>query len=206
MWAFGCVLYEMLTGRAVFEGESLGEILGNIFKSEPDWTRLPADTPASVRRLLRRCLQKDRGLRLKDAGDARLELVEAGDERAPAIAASAPNRRERLAWIVAVVLLAVVAGVLATTALRTAPIPAEVRLDIAMPPSPGPAGFAISPDGTRVVFRGERQLLWVRSLASTTAVPLAGTNDGNRPFWSADNQSIGFFAEGKLRRTTADGG
>lgn len=100
---------------------------------------------------------------MKDAGDARLEMVEAHDDRAPATAASALNRRERLAWIAAVVLLAVIAGVLATNGFRTAPMPAEVRLDIAMPPSPTPAGVAVSPDGRRVVFRGERQQLWIRS-------------------------------------------
>ena len=206
MWAFGCVLYEMLTARPVFEGESIGEILGSIFKTEPDWTRLPADTPASVRRLLRRCLQKDRALRLKDAGDARLEIVEAHADAVPTTAAAAPSRRERLAWIAAVVLLAAVAGVMAATGFRTPPAPAEVRLDIAMPPSPTPAGIAVSPDGKRIVFRGERQQLWVRSFDSTTANPLAGTTDGNRPFWSADSQSIGFFAESKLRRIAADGG
>jgi serine/threonine protein kinase len=206
MWAFGCVLYEMLTGRPVFEGESLGEILGSIFKDEPDWTRLPATTPPSIRRLLRRCLQKDRARRLKDAGDARLEIVEAGSDAAAVTAAPATNRRERFAWMAAVVLLTLIAGALAVTGLRTAPMPAEYRLDIAMPPLTGPGGFAVSPDGKRIVFRGERQQLWIRSFDSTTAVPVAGTTDGNRPFWSADGRSIGFFAEGKLRRVAADGG
>ena len=88
-------------GDVFVEGESIGEILGNIFKSEPDWTRLPADTPPSVRRLLRRCLQKDRALRLKDAGDARREIVETGDDARPAGVTSPSSRRERLLWIAA---------------------------------------------------------------------------------------------------------
>src|SRR5438552_18779990 len=76
VWAFGCVLYEMMTARAVFEGETSGEILGGIFKAEPDWSRLPKDTPAAIRKLLRRCLQKERKQRLHDMADARIEIDE----------------------------------------------------------------------------------------------------------------------------------
>ena len=206
IWAYGCVLYEMLAGRATFAGESVPEILGDIFKAEPDWTRLPADTPPSVRRLLRRCLQKDRALRLKHAGDARLEIVDSRDGGGPPAVASTSSRRKRLLWIAAVAVLAVVAAVLGSRAFLTVPVPAEVRLDMVVPPAPGPGPFAISPDGKRIVFRGERQLLWVRSLDSTTATPLANTENAARPFWSADSQSIGFFVEGKLRRIAAEGG
>jgi eukaryotic-like serine/threonine-protein kinase len=77
VWAFGCVLYEMLTGHAVFEGETVGEILGGVFKDEPDWRRLPVETPEAIRRLLRRCLQKERRQRLKSADDARIEIEDA---------------------------------------------------------------------------------------------------------------------------------
>ncbi len=76
LWAFGCVLYEMLTGSAAFQGETIGEILAEVFKADPDWTRLPDATPEGIRRLLRRCLQKDAALRLRDAGDARIEIHE----------------------------------------------------------------------------------------------------------------------------------
>ena len=205
LWAFGCVLYEMLTGRAAFDGESVGEVLGSIFKTDPDWTRLPADTPASIRRVLRRCLQKDRALRLKDAGDARLEIVGAHEEAPPAAVGSSVNRRERMMWAAAVTALLVTAAVLGTTRFRTSPVPAELRLDIAMPPTSGSARFAVSPDGKRVVFAQGRQLS-IRSFDSTSATPLDGTESAGRPFWSADSQSIGFFAEGKLRQIAAAGG
>src|SRR6185295_12273874 len=99
IWAFGCVLYEMLTGRSVFEGETLGEILGSVFKAEPDWNRLPVETPTAIRRLLGRCLQKDRNLRLQHAGDARLDILEPRTEIETA--APQPKARERLAWIAA---------------------------------------------------------------------------------------------------------
>ncbi len=80
VWAFGCVLYEMLTGQPVFEGETVTEILGGVLRAEPDWNRLPAETPAGIRRLLRRCLQKNRTLRLHDMADARIEIEEAETE------------------------------------------------------------------------------------------------------------------------------
>jgi serine/threonine protein kinase len=83
IWAFGCVLYEMLAGRAAFEGDTVSELLANVLKSDPDWTRLPAETPADIRRLLRRCLEKDRTRRLADAADARLELDEAQSQPRP---------------------------------------------------------------------------------------------------------------------------
>jgi Tol biopolymer transport system component len=119
---------------------------------------------------------------------------------------SRSNNREWILWIAALAALALVAGVVGSRAFRTVPLPAEVRLDIALPLVAGASAFAISPDGTRIVFRGERLLLWVRSLDSTTATPLEGTEGATRPFWSGDSQSIGFFTQGKLRRIAAEGG
>src|SRR6516162_3173483 len=112
VWSFGCVLYEMLTGRAVFGGETVGEIHAEIFKSEPAWDRLPVETPQDIRRLLRRCLQKDPKQRLQHIGDARIELNEAksDSERGAHLAPRALRHRERTAWIVAgVAMLAAVA-------------------------------------------------------------------------------------------------
>src|SRR5262249_26726487 len=102
VWSFGCVLYEMLTGRAVFGGETVAEILAEIFKKEPEWDRLPVDTPQDIRRLLRRCLQKDPKQRLQHIGDARIELNEARSDsgsEAPFVP-RVPRHRERTAWIV----------------------------------------------------------------------------------------------------------
>jgi Tol biopolymer transport system component len=206
MWAYGCVVFEMITGHAAFEGDSVGEILGSIFKAEPDWTLLPPDTPASIRRLLRRCLQKDRTLRLRDAGDARLEIAEAPEDVAPTVATSPATRRRQLAWAGTLTGLGLIVGALGALQLPRAPLASELWFDIAMPASPPGSRFAVSPDGKRVVFRGERQQLWIRSFESATVTPVAGTSNGTFPFWSADSQSIGFFAEGKLRRIAAEGG
>src|SRR6516165_3373731 len=102
IWAFGCVLYEMLTGHAAFEGETIGEILGGVFKAEPDWRRLPTETPEAIRRLLRRCLQKDRTQRLKSADAARIEIEEAraGPTAEVRVAASS-KKRGWLEWVAA---------------------------------------------------------------------------------------------------------
>ena len=208
IWAFGCVLYEILTGRAAFEGETLGEILGSVFKSEPDWKRLPVETPTAIRRLLGRCLQKDRNLRLRDIGDARLDIMEPRGEVEPA--APPAKARERLAWIVAAAAVVCLTA-LAFVYLREAPpvMPPEMRVEITTPESSQPLEFALSPDGTRLAFVANdngAQRLWVRPLNAVAAQPLAGTDGADYPFWSPDSRSIGFFANGKLKRIEMDGG
>ena len=203
VWAFGCVLYEMLTGYAVFEGETVGEILGGVFKAEPDWRRLPAETPEAIRRLLRRCLQKERSQRLKSADDARLEIEET-------LSAPAPSpvhvRGSRFAWVLPAVfgLLVVLLSIPAALYLRGRSVETpEMRVDIDTPATPQPLHFALSPDGTRLVFvsssSGSPQL-WLRQLNAATAQPLAGAEGGEYPFWSPDSRSIGFFAGSKLKR------
>ncbi len=210
VWAFGCVLYEMLTGRAVFEGQTVSEILSEVLKAEPDWRRLPADTPEGIRRLLRRCLQKDRKERLKHIGDARIEILDARSE--PPIDAHLVKRasrsRERLAWASAFALAALIAVLLGVRALRPASTAPEARLEVNTPPTRDPS-LAISPDGLKIVFAarsaGQSQL-WLRSLDSPSARLLAGTERASSPFWSPDSRSIGFFADTKLKRTDIDGG
>jgi Tol biopolymer transport system component len=211
LWAFGCVLYEMLTARRAFEGETVTEVLANVLKTEPDWHRLPIETPEGIRRLLRRCLRKEPTLRLRDMRDARLEIDEAQNgspKDAPEVRA-ASRGRERIAWLVAVGLVALVAAMFAVRASRSFTPAAEMRLDIATPPTTDLTSLAISPDGQKVVFAatsGARSQLWVRSLDSASARPLEGTETASLPFWSPDSRSIGFFAEGELKRIDIAGG
>jgi serine/threonine protein kinase len=211
VWAFGCVLYEMLTGRRTFDGDSFGEVVANVCKSEPDWNRLPAEIPESVRRLLRRCLNKDRKLRLQSIGDARIEIEEAQRQPSdrPQTTRSLSHRRARLPW--ALVALLSLVGLLQTVWIQRRPIgsTSEVRFEIATPTTTDPFSLAVSPDGAKIVFVAEsdgRPRLWMRSLDAVVAQPLAGTDDAFFPFWSPDGRSLGFFASGRLNRIDLDSG
>jgi Tol biopolymer transport system component len=211
VWAFGCVLYEMLTGRRAFEGNGLSEILAAVLKTEPDWRLLPHDTPASLTRLLRRCLQKEAAHRLHDIADARLEISEVGVESPSGDSANTTRarRRERLIWASAVAVLGLSAVVAIAWVLRPKPPPSLMRLEIATPPTTDLPSLAISPDGRTIAFVATfegRPRLWLRPLDATTARPLAGTDDARDPFWSPDSRSIGFFAAGHLKRIDVEGG
>ena len=218
VWAFGAVLYEMLTGRRAFTGEDITDTIVAVVSKEPDWSALPAATPAGLRRLLTRCLKKDARARLQAIGEARVLIDEllggapADMADAGAVAPAAP-RALRLAWIVsaAAVLAAIALAVPTVRHLReTSPsAPLETRLDIVTPATEQPTSFALSPDGRQIVFvasadGGSR--LWLRSLATTTAQPLAGTEGAAYPFWSPDGRSIGFFADAKLKRIDLESG
>ena len=212
IWAFGVILYEMLTGRSAFSGETSVEILGSVLNTDPDWAALPATTPALVRSLLRRCLQRDRNRRLRDIADARFQIEETLNEPTGAVAPVAPARtsRERLAWLAAVMVGAIGASLITAAYLRRPPPdPPETRLQIVTPPGIDLASFAISPDGRSVVYQATvdgKSQLWLRALAAETAEPLAGTENGSVPFWSPDGQSIGFFAGRQLKRIDVTGG
>ena len=211
IWAFGCVLYEMLTGRGVFEGETVSEILAEVLKSEPDWNRLPGETPESIRRLLRRCLQREEKLRLRDAGDARIEIEDAIRGIDGQMAPVSARRGGRLAWVSAFALLTMVVAI-GERFFRVVPTAAEARLEINTPAvrdGESLASLAISPDGQKIVFAatsaGQSQL-WLRTLDSVSARPLTSTERAELPFWSPDSRSIGFFADAELRRVDLDGG
>jgi eukaryotic-like serine/threonine-protein kinase len=215
IWAFGCVLFEMLAGRRVFDGATTSEVLAEVLKSEPDWAQLPAETPESIRRVLRRCLQKDAALRLRDIGDARLELEEARRERlAPTAPTAAGTRRaERLAWAGTVTILAIVAAAIGIR--KSQPLPAEppeVRFDIITRPVSDPldlGGLAVSPDGRTLVYSAADGplTLWSRPLDSASARPLPGTGGALFPFFSPDGRSLAFATVvGELRRLDLDGG
>ncbi len=216
IWAFGCVLYEMLAGRRAFVGEDVAETIGAVIHKEPDWTRLPATVPPSLVTYLKRCLQKDTKQRVQAIGDVRLALDGAFETAASSSAtvAALPARATPLAWIAALVVavLGMIAMAVPTVRhLREAPPPAppETRLEINTPATDQPTSFAVSPDGRQIVFVASgdgASRLWLRPLATTTAQPLAGTEGATYPFWSPDGRSIGFFAGGSLKRLDLGGG
>ena len=214
IWAFGCVLYEMLTGRRAFQGEDVSDTLAAILRGEPDWSVLPAATPEPVRRLLRRCLAKDRRTRLPDVAAGVLDIDDAltAPLEIPARAVSSSWTGRRLAWIVALVLL-VISVALAVIHFREA-APAEgptTRFSVVTPPARGnPNNIAVSPDGRFLTFTGfdenGKRALWLRPLNALVSRALPGTDDGLIPFWSPDSRFIGFFAEGKLKKIDVLGG
>jgi len=204
IWAFGVVLAEMLTGRRLYSGETAAEILANVIARDPALETLPSGVPAAIRRLVTRCLEKDPKQRLQAIGEARIVLEGGLAQEAAPPAASV--RSTKLWALVAALILAL--GSLAALALmhfRESP-PAErpLRYTVDAPPKSSIESFAISPDGRHLVMsaatEGKRQL-WLRTLDSLQAQPLAGTEDAVYPFWSPDSRNIGFFAAGKLRRT-----
>ena len=210
VWAFGCVVYEMIAGRRAFGGSTVSEILANVLRSEPEFGRLPDATPDSVRRLLRRCLQKIRsaGFATSATREWRSTTPSQGRRRPRAEPDSRPARRERLVWAAALALAVLSAAGLAVWAFRPAAEAPEVRFDIQTPPGSDPS-VAISPDGLKIVYAGQRSgvsQLWLRPLASMTAAPMPGTERGSAPFWSPDSRSIAFFADGALKRVDLDGG
>jgi len=205
IWAFGCVLYEMLTARRAFPGDDVSDTLVSILSRPPDWSAVPPATPAAVVRLLRRCLEKDRTKRLGDVHDARLELDDAEPGAAPS-----PVRRRPLALWAATAATGVVAIALGWLGgARTARLPdaaLETRMDIGTPPTLdliGAQSIELSPDGRKLAVIGlsdGRSRLFVRDFGAEAATPLAGTDGATFPFWSPDGRALGFFANGKLRR------
>ena len=208
IWAFGCVLFEMLTARAPFPGATSTEVVAAILEREPDWPALPAQTPVTLRRLLKRCLHKDPDHRLHDIADARIELEEIGTATSETAAGPTYSTRPRLMTAAAVTLIASLAAGALGWFLRPSSPAAEVRLEITTPPT-SDASLAVSPDGLKVVFvarSGIEPQLWFRSFDSSSARPLPGTERASRPFWSPDSRSIGFFAGTQLKRMDVDGG
>jgi len=208
VWAFGAVLFEMLTGRQLFQGETVTDILAAVLTAEPELDALPPYTPAPVRRLLARCLERDIRRRLQWIGDARLELLDAespnGEDAPPAPPAS-PRRRSiilpLLAGAVAVALLLLSAALVFRDDRPPAPRP--IRTDL-MPPDGGsfhlglvnPGPPVLSPDGTHLAFtvleEGGVVRIWIRDLRGAAARPLPGTEGAQYPFWSPDGRSLGY--------------
>ncbi len=216
IWAFGCVLWEMLTGRKPFAGETVPDTIAAILNREPDWHGLPTGIPPGATRLLHRCLQKDPKRRLHDIVDARLEIEDAL-ESPPAVAASPrrPGRGVRWRRISIVALIAVsLAAIAAAVAifLRRAPdATTPTRLSVFTPGLISPQLSAtISPDGHQLAFVSTggsgKLMLWIRALDALEARVLPGTENAAHPFWSPDGRLIGFQADGKIRTVEVAGG
>ena len=214
IFAFGVVLYEMLTGTRAFEDEDVSMTLSKVLQREPDFDALPPTVPPGVCQALRLCLRKDPKQRVADIRDVRLALEGAFETVAPERATtSSLASGGRLAWI-AFAVAAVVIVVIAVPTLRhlqetPPPGPPETRLEIVTPRTDQPESFALSPDGRQIVFAASGEgasRLWLRPLATTTAEPLQGTEGARLPFWSPDGRSIGFFADTALKRFDLGGG
>lgn len=213
LWAFGCVLYEMLAGRPAFSGDTPSDTMAAILNHDPDWTSLPHDTPPRVQLLLQRCLRKDPAHRLRDAADAQIEIEETLQvPGGPAREGPAPSARPlRQAAAIGLLLLAS-ASVAVRHWRQSGPAAEPMTFGIAPEENSqfGPIQFAVSPDGRDVVFVARTEqgppTLWVRPLAMSNARALPGTEGASMPFWAADGRHIGFFAGGKLKKVPASGG
>jgi hypothetical protein len=209
IFSLGCVIYEMLTGKAAFEGEDATEILARVIEREPDWSKLPPGVAPRLRETLRLCLEKDPRKRWRDAADVRIALESALNDRSITTPAQPP--RVPIALIAALTVATVLTGALAIPALRhlRESSPREMRLEIVTPSTSSPLQFALSPDGRYIAFIASGdgpQRLWMRSLEKTIAEPLTGTENAEYPFWSADSRSLGFFSAGRLYRVDITGG
>jgi serine/threonine protein kinase/Tol biopolymer transport system component len=221
IWAFGCLVLELLTGKQAFGGDTVTDVIAAVVTREPDWSTLPAGVRPRTREVLRRCMEKDPRKRFRDIGDVRLEL-----EESLSAAATAPVERESPApvrarralvpWAAAALGLTLAAA-LAVAYLKAAAVqPRSYRAHL-LPPAKTSFNFdaatggpVLSPDGSRVVFAATdaagRKLLWVRPLDSLTAQPLEGTDDPAFPFWSPESRFVAYFAGGKLKKIDTRGG
>ena len=216
VWALGCVIFEMLTGRRPFDGENVSDTIAAVLRAEPDWTMLPRGLSPTLHRYLRTCFEKNPQDRLQDAGDMRLAIDGAFDVApAPGTLSSARTARGPLALAA---LAGAVVGALALLFLlprNSAPVAGEVKR-LSILPAAGSSAFfdsaenALSPDGRFLVYRtgktpGDSQL-WLRALDAVAPRALEGTAHGILPFWSPDGKRIGFFADQKLKTLAIDSG
>ena len=217
IWSFGCVLFELLTGRRAFAGEDVADTLAAIIRADPDWTLLPKDLPPSLRTIVEGCLKKDRKERFADIA---VPLFLLNHSRPAGAATHVATAKSSWGWRLAAGSMAAIAiaalGALAY-ANRSRPVP-EVTEFLIAPPDNGAfvtalrtgASALISPDGRRIAYTARDEagkvIIWLRPLDGLTAQPLPGTDDAEFPFWSPDSRSLGYFAKGKLMKIDANGG
>jgi serine/threonine-protein kinase len=223
VWAFGCLLFEMLVGRMTFKEKTISDTLASVLKVEPDWSLLPADVPESIRRLLQRCIQKDPRQRLHDIADARIEIEEtlaAPRQARPADAATlTPRPRARLALTAVFVLLGVAAGLAVGRMLApSAPEQRVRRFFLPVVAEKGQQSLrgtsrtarswrtpVISPDGRMITYVFDDKL-WLHDLEQVKPRPLDGTAGARLPFWSPDGSQIGYRVDESLWRISTSGG
>ena len=218
VWAFGCVFYEMLTGRMLHRGDSSQEVMASVLRDEPDLSKVPAQ----ARRLLKRCLEKDPQKRLRHIGDvmALLDEPSSGESSVATAPAAAATRTRRATWLwpalAVVVLLAAGAAIVLWAPWRqnTPPslirVNADIGVDASLMTDVGTAAV-LSPDGQTLAFAARRSEnesshLYIRRLDQLLATQIAGTEDARSPFFSPDGQTIAFFADGKLKKVSMVGG
>ena len=222
IWSFGVVLWEMLTGKRLFHGETLSHTLADVLRGPIDFDKLPKETPGKVRDLLRRCLDRDVKTRLRDIGEARIALGRYLAD--PGNGTEVPSqsmalRHSWLPWAVAAASIVALAGMLLYQPTRPVSSRPLIRLNAEIAPdtpmervSTGLGGnmLSLSPDGARLALtlRGAdgRVRLYTRLLNQSQVMPLPGTEDASFPFFSPASDSIGFFADGKLKKIGVDGG
>jgi serine/threonine protein kinase/Tol biopolymer transport system component len=218
IWAFGCVLYELLAGKQTFQGDDVTEILASVVKSEPDWVALSPKIPTSIRTLLSRCLRKDRRQRIADASDVRIEIedaIAAPKDPVPTPAVPAPMSKLLLALTAALVIIAVVAVAFGIVAYRSKP-PADlqkatVRFAIPLPPGQEITSYpAITRDGRTLAYvaqqGAEDSQLYLRDLNSFEPRAVPGSAGARQPFFSPDGKWVAFFAQGQLQKAEVAGG
>jgi len=229
IWSFGCVLYEMLTGRILFKGQTISDTLANILQTNPDWQTLPETTPTNIRILLRRCLEKDPRRRLHDISDIRIEISETLSQpatlppitEATPIAARPSRWQSSVAWGLAAsfgIVVAFFIGIIVKNSMAPpySPPPAQpvTVFPVTIPPTQRldtewNSNVALSPDGQLLVYavnqEGQRRL-FVRKMDELEPRPIPGTEDASYPFFSPDGESVAFFAGGKLKKVSLKSG
>jgi len=216
IWAFGCVLFEMLTGRCAFPADTFSDTIAAVLTREPDWNLVSPPAPPGIRRVLRKCLEKDPRQRLRDIGDARMEIEEAlaAPSSAEPLGTLAVAPPVRFAWLgrVSAAVLLIALGV-TVQYWRARPVaPDAVRLSLSAPGQffTEPPSAEMSPDGRQVALvaadSSGKDMLWIRTLDSQAARVLPGTERADQPFWSSDSRVVGFFADGQIKTVNLAGG
>jgi Tol biopolymer transport system component len=224
VWAFGCIVYEMLTGQSAFDGKTVSDVLAGVLRADPDWRLLPPALHPRLSLMLERCMARETRDRYQGIADARVDIEAARKDPTGGIAvlpAGTPAAPVRRGW--PALTLAVLTGAVAAAAALVLWYPAgsaeetAIRFGLSPPegamfsaPEDGGIPFAVSPDGRAIAFvarhPGEAPRLWLQRLDSERALPLQGTDGGISPFWSADGEWLAFYADGNLKKIRPGGG